>query len=90
MSFSMEIEKENKLPLLDVEIIREQGKFTTSIYRNPTFSGVYSNFESFLPSVYKLGMIYTLVYRCFQTIPEFEPPFSVGGKLEFGLFDTEI
>ena len=46
MSFSMEIEKENKLPLLDVEIIREQGKFTTSIYRNPTFSGVYSNFES--------------------------------------------
>ena len=35
-------------------------------------------------------MIYTLVYRCFQTIPEFEPPFSVGGKLEFGLFDTEI
>ena len=58
MSFSMEIEKENKLPLLDVEIIREQGKFTTSIYRNLTFSGVYSNFESFLPSVYKLGMVY--------------------------------
>ena len=33
MSFSMEIEKENKLPFLDVEIIREQGKFSTTIYR---------------------------------------------------------
>ena len=66
MSFSMETEKENKLSFLDVEVIREQGKFTTTIYRKPTFSGVYSNFESFLPSVYKFGMVYTLVYRCFR------------------------
>ena len=26
---------------------------------------VYSNFESFLPSVYKFGMVYILLYRCF-------------------------
>ena len=44
MSFSMETEKENKLSFLDVEVIREQGKFTTTVYRKPTFSGVYSNF----------------------------------------------
>ena len=44
MSFSMETEKENKLSFLNVEIICEQGKFATTIYRNPTFSGVYSNF----------------------------------------------
>ena len=36
------------------------------IYRKSTFSGVYSNFESFLPSVYKFGTAYTLVYRCFR------------------------
>ena len=66
MSFSMETEKENKLSFLDVEVIREQGKFTTIVYRKPTFSGVYSNFESFLPSVYQFGMVYTLVYRCFR------------------------
>ena len=66
MSFSMETEKENKLSFLDVEFIREQGKFTTTVYRKPTFSGVYSNFESFLPSVYKFDMVYTLVYRCFR------------------------
>ena len=66
MSFSMETEKENKFSFLDVEIIREQGKFTTTIYRKLTFSGGYSNSESFLPLVYKFGMVYTLVYRCFR------------------------
>ena len=60
MSFSMETKKENTLSFLDVEIIHQQGKFTTTIYQNPTFSGVYSNF---LLLVYKFGMVYTLVYR---------------------------
>ena len=58
MSFSMETEKQNKLSFLDVEVIGEQGKFTTTIYQKPTFSGVYSNFESFLTLVYKFGMVY--------------------------------
>ena len=65
MSFSTETVKESKLSFLDVEIIREQGRFTTRIYRKPTFSGVYTNYESFLPAVYKFDMVYTLVYRCF-------------------------
>ena len=56
MLFSTETEKEGKLSLLDVEIIYKQDKFTTKIYRKPSFSGVYSNFGSFLPSVYKFGM----------------------------------
>ena len=55
-----------KFSFLDIEVIREQGKFSTTIYRKPTFSGVYSNFERFLPSVYKFGMVYTLAYRCFR------------------------
>ena len=65
----MEREKENKLSFFDVEIIREHGKFTTTFYRKHTFSGVYSNFESFLSSVYKFGMVYTLFYRCFRICP---------------------
>ena len=48
MLFSTETEKESKLSLLDVEIIYKQDKFTTKIYRKPSFSGVYSNFESFI------------------------------------------
>ena len=64
-SFSMETGKENKLSFLDVEIVGEQGRFTTTIYRKPTFSDVYTNYESFLPFAYKVGVVYTLVYRCF-------------------------
>ena len=38
----------------------------TTVYRKPTFSGVYTHFDSFLPPVYKVGMIYTLAYRYFK------------------------
>ena len=39
--------------------------FTTSVYRKPTFSGIYTNFNSLLPSSYKIGLLHTL-HRCFR------------------------
>ena len=57
--------KKGKMSFLDVKISRENGKFVTTVYPKPTLSGVYSHFESFLPSTYKFGMLYILVYRCF-------------------------
>ena len=57
ISTCMETERENKFSFLDVEVICEQSKLATTIYRKPIFSGVYSNFESFAPSVYKFGMV---------------------------------
>ena len=66
MSFSFEQEINDKLSFLDVEVSRQQGKFVTTVYRTPTFSGVYTHFDRFLPELYKVGMIYTLVYRCFK------------------------
>ena len=66
MSFSSDKEKKNgKMSFLDVEVSRENGRFKTAVYCKPTFSGVYTHFESFLLSSNKFGMIYTLVYRCF-------------------------
>ena len=65
MSFSIETEKE-KLSFVGVEILQEQDKFTTTIYGKPTFSGICSDFKSFLPSIYKFVVVYILVYRCFQ------------------------
>ena len=58
--------KNGKLSFLDVEVSREKGKFVTAVYKKPTFSGVYTHFESFLPTVYKFGMVYTIVYCCFK------------------------
>ena len=65
MSFIIETEESNKIPFLDVSVIREQDKFVTSVYRKLTFSGVYTHSDSFLPDTYKIGMIYTLINRCF-------------------------
>ena len=52
---------------LDVDNSRKKGKFLTTVYRKPTLSGVYNNFDSFsfLQSTDKFAMRYTLVYRCF-------------------------
>ena len=66
ISFTFEQEKNGKLSFLDIEVSREKGKFVTTVYRKPTFSGVYTHFESFLPTIYKFGMVYTLAYRCFK------------------------
>ena len=53
------------MSFLDVNIIREKGKLTTSVYRKPPFSGIYTHFDSFLPSSNKIGLLHTLLYRCF-------------------------
>ena len=66
MSFTIETEQKNKISFLDVNVIREQGEFITSVYRKPTFSGVYTHFDSFLSDTYKIGMIYTLANRYFR------------------------
>ena len=64
MSFTIETEQNNKMSFLNVNVIREQGKFITSVYRKPIFSGVYTHFDSFLPDTYKIGFGYALVSQC--------------------------
>ena len=66
MSFTVETEQNNKISFLDGSVIREQGKFVTSVYRKPFFRGVYTYFDGFLPDTCKTGMIYTLISRCFR------------------------
>ena len=60
ISFTIENEKDNRMFFFDVNIIREQGKFTSSVYRKPTFAGIDTRFNSFLPSTYKIGMIHAM------------------------------
>ena len=54
------------MSFLDVNIIHEKGKFTTSVDREPTFSGIYTHLDNFLPSSSKIGLLHTLLYRCFR------------------------
>ena len=52
------------MSFLDVNIIPEKDKFTYSVYLKPTFSEIYTHFDSFLSSSNKIGLLHTL-YRCF-------------------------
>ena len=47
MNFTFEQEKNGKFSFLDVEVSRDGNTFVTSVYREPTFSGVYTHFDSF-------------------------------------------
>ena len=50
MPYTIENKKQNRMSFLDVQIIHEVNKITTSAYRKPTFSVVHAHFEIFLPS----------------------------------------
>ena len=66
ITFTSEIENDGKLPFLDILIDRNGETMVTSIYRKSTFTGVYTHFQSFLPSVYKVGLLSTLLFRYFS------------------------
>ena len=71
INFSLEKENEGRLSFLDVNIFREKGKFVTNVYRKKTFSGVYTNFDSFILETYKTGLIKLLLFRCFNLCSDF-------------------
>ena len=72
IKFTSEKEVNGSLPFLDVLIIsRNKEGFTTTVYHKPTFSGVYSNFNSFIADEYKHGLIFTLLFRIFSIVSDF-------------------
>ena len=59
----MEEEKSNKLPFLDVLVERCEFSFHISVYRKPTFTGLYLSWDSFTPRSRKLNLIKCLSFR---------------------------
>ena len=72
LKFTFEVEQNNSFSFLDVKICRENDRFTTSIYRKPTFSGVFIHFDSFIPTSYKHGLVKTLMFRYFKICSSYE------------------
>ena len=71
IKFSFETEKDNSFSFLDVKICREKDKFTTSVFREDTFSGVYTNFSSFVALKHRFGLVHTLLHRNFTIVSDF-------------------
>ena len=65
--FTMEKEMDKKIPFLDVLIDNSQPQsLITRVYRKKTVTGLLTNYFSFTPFSYKLGLIRTLVDRTYK------------------------
>ena len=71
IKFSFETEKDNSFSFLDVKICRAKDKFRTNVFRKDTFSGIYTNFSSFVALEHKFGLVYTLLHRSFTVVSDF-------------------
>ena len=70
--FTPEIEHENSISFLDIKTSTDNNKFTTSVYRKSIFSGVFTNFGSFILKSYKYNLLFTLLHRAFKLCSNFE------------------
>ena len=78
--FTSEIENENSILFLDIKI--NWGKFTISVDSKQTFSGVFTNFGSFILKSYKYNMVFTLLHRAFKVCSNFELLYQEIDKLK--------
>ena len=65
IKFTMEMEKDKKLPFLDIMVNREN-RVTTSVYRKKFYTGLGASFYSFTPFKYKINSIKTLISRGYK------------------------
>ena len=72
INFTAKKENVGSLSFLDVKMCRKNGKFVTSVYRKPTFSGVFTNYESFIPTYQKRRLLHTLLHRSFIICCDFK------------------
>ena len=66
ISFTEELEQNDTLSFLDISVRRTPDGFTTNLYRKKTFSGVFTNFFSFLSIQFKASLVSTLLFRCLK------------------------
>ena len=66
IKFNFETEDSNKFSFLDAKITRKNKRFVASIFRKATFSGVFTNYDSFIFDTYKIGLVHTLLFQFFK------------------------
>ena len=67
IKFTSETENKNSMSFLDIKITRNNNKFMTSVYRKSSFSGVFTNFVSFIPNSCKYNLLFTLLQVILKT-----------------------
>ena len=70
LTFNMEEEKDNKSSFSDVFVERYSSAFLICIYRKPTFTGLYLNWDAFAPKPRKVNLIKCLTFRALKICSE--------------------
>ena len=71
IKFTSETEKNNIFSFLDINITRVNNQLKTSVYRKPTFSGVFTHYESYIDQSYKKSLIFPLLSRCYSICSDY-------------------
>ena len=66
ISFTRELASDNKLPFVGMEVLKRGCKPETSVYRNPTNTGLLLYHQSHVDKRYKKSVIKTMVKRVFR------------------------
>ena len=66
IDFTSELEHENKLPFLDILIDKSNNSLSTDVYRKDTYTGLGLNYFSFIPELFKINSIKTLLHRAYN------------------------
>ena len=71
IKFTSETEQNNTFSFLHINITRQNNQLKTFVYRKPTFSGVFTHYESYIDQSYKKSLIFTLLFFMLRlyTIP---------------------
>ena len=67
LNFTYELMTDNKINFLDLSLVlKTDGKFETSVHIKPTDRGMYPNFKSLIPDIYKKSVVNALVRRAIK------------------------
>ena len=78
LQFTMESEDDGQLPFMDVRVRKEENVFATAVYRKPTFTGLYTRWDSYCPTSQKIALVRSLVQRAMRICS----PQYVDGEME--------
>ena len=70
--FTSETENKNSISFFEIKISRNNNKLTTSVYRKPIVSEVFTKFGSFIPKSYKYSLLFTFLHKAFKVCSNFE------------------
>ena len=64
--FTSETENNSQISFLDITIVKGQNSFDTSVYRKKIFTGLGTNFLSYMPMKFKTACLTTLIHRAYH------------------------